>query len=277
MPIVTYPVDPNSWGENLVTPEGIWFSPIFNGAVYRDIVYKQFGQASIRFEGGDSWNLASMVFQLNSPLDLTNKTDPKITIYLKLGVLNGSYFTGVCWIDLYDSGGRQAYKQFGTAPGGAFEPKEYDVGLGTGWTEDPGFDWSKISQIRITADGWGYFWVDRPYFSWFVALPTLKILSQPTGKHFSLDEAVSGYTPAQYQINPDVPYTVSIDPSDFVEWENGSTNPVRNITLAEGEVKTITAYYEGAPPDGPDGEDMRPLVVAGTLLTIGLIILAKIT
>jgi len=273
MPIVTYPVDPESWSENIVSPEGFWYSAVYNGQVFRDIVYKQFGEASIRHEGGDGANDGSIIFQLNSPFDLTNKTDAKITFYLKLS--NGAVFTGVCWVQLVNPDGLTwATKQFGTTPAGPFELKEYDVGPGTGWSEDAGFDWSNISQIRITADGWGPFWVDRIYFSWVVSLPTLKILSQPSGKQFNIDEAVSGATPAQYQVTPDTPYTVSIEPSGFVEWENGSINPVRNVTLAEGEVKTITAYYEGAPP--PDGEDRTLLLVAGTLLSIGLIILVKI-
>jgi len=269
MPIVTFPENPEIWSEGLNPLEGYWFSGAYNGSVHRDIAIKASGQASIRHEGGDYDAPATLIFELYQTFDATGKTEPKFTLIHKLG--SAVNFTGYCRVYLVDANGAYVWKEFGTAPGGPFEFKEWNLGSEAGWVAVGLFDWSKIKRIEIYAEGFDSFWVDRPYFSWVVTLPTLKITSEPTGKHFSIDEAVSGYTPAQYQINPDTPYTVSIDPTGFEQWEDNSVNPIRTIILAQGEVKTITAYYEGAPPNG-DGDIIPLLVAAGVAITIPLIL-----
>ena len=265
MPIVTYPDDPEIWSESLSPPEGHWFSGVYGGSVHRDTVYKASGEASIRHEGGTLFG--ELIFELNQPFDVTNKQNAKITFLHRVGAT----LPGSSYVRLYNPDGVYAQRSFGTAPGGPFELKEWGVGSGTGWEVHPlgsTFDWTKIKHISILCDGSDSFWVDLIYFSWLVTLPTLKIISQPTGKHFSLDSAVSGYTPAQYQVNPDVTYTISIDPTGFKKWEDGSTNPTRNIVLTAGEVKTITAYYEGAPP--PPDEELMPLLLVGVGLVVAI-------
>ncbi|MBA7493691.1 hypothetical protein ES702_04253 [subsurface metagenome] len=105
------------------------------------------------------------------------------------------------------------------------------------------------------------------YYSKFV-MSTLKIDSVPQGKTFTI-EGVSGVTPSTYSLDPNTLYTVSVDPTNFKQWEDGSTNPTRIITLATGENKTITAYYDGAPPP-PDG-DWRIVLILGVATLAGVV------
>lgn len=107
------------------------------------------------------------------------------------------------------------------------------------------------------------------YYSKFVR-STLTINSNPQGKTFTI-AGVSGITPSTYNLDPNTPYIVSVDPTNFKQWEDGSTDPTRTITLAIGEQKTITAYYGPAPE-----ENYAWLLVPTTLGLIGIGIYLKI-
>jgi len=240
---VTYPENPESWGESLSPAEGSWSSGVYNGTVHRDIVVKASGEASIRHEGGDSWNDAQLVFGLHEPFDLTNKDNAKFAFLHRLG----SGFSGVCTVILYNENYlTRARKEFGTFPSGPFEQKEFNVGSGTGWSEDAGFDWSKIKAIVIHCVGFNGFWVDRPYFSWEVLEGILRIESVPTGKTGTItvpDGTYDFITPSEIIRAVGTMATVSMEPTDFKQWENGSTSPERTVTFVAGLAK-ITAYYE---------------------------------
>lgn len=243
--IVTYPENPESWGESLSPVEGGWSSGVYNGTVYRDIIVKASGEASIRHEGGDSWNNAFIVFELHEPFDLTNKNNAKIHLLHRLG----SGFSGECSIILYNEGySTSASKKFGTFPNGPFELKEFNVGPRTGWEEWGDFNWSKIKAIVIRCVGYNGFWVDRPYFSWEVPEGILRIESIPTGKTGSItlpDGTYDFITPSEITRAVGTVASVSMESADFKQWENGSTNPHRTLTFVAG-LATIIAYYETA-------------------------------
>jgi len=248
MPIVTYPEDPDILSESLTPALGYWHPAA--GEVALDMINKMVGGASIRtYATGYIYYEGSIfTFYDGKEFDATFQN-------AKLHFLHAldSAHTGECLVILYDSIGRGAHKEFGTAPNAEWESKTFVVGPGAGWVEDAGFDWSHVKEIRF--DCWekyreaGSFWVDQPYFSYEEVKPTLRIHSIPTGKHYSID-GVSGYTPASYGLDLGSTYTVNMDPELFVKWENGSTNPSREISITV--YTTITAYYEDAPPvDGP--------------------------
>ncbi|MBA7489945.1 hypothetical protein ES702_00479 [subsurface metagenome] len=98
---------------------------------------------------------------------------------------------------------------------------------------------------------------------------TLTIDSTPQGKTFTI-AGVSGVTPSTFGLDPTVPYAVSVDPTNFKEWEDESTDPTRTITLAIGEEKTITAYYEDAAPP-PNGDGRIILILGATALAVAVI------
>ena len=267
MPIVTYPVIPDSWSESLTPDEGQWLAGTADGTVTLDLINKQVGGASIRHQDGADY-IAYPLFRLNSGAEFDGtKTNAKIHFYFAID----EYFDGVCRLVLIDNVGKQAWREFGTAPNSTFEAKEFSLAGPWGYVAT-GFDWTHIKEIGVwgyyTETGDSYCWIDSLHFSYEVSLATLNIQSSPTGKHFTID-GTSGYTPATFQLTPDATYTVTIDDENFTEWEDKSTSPTRNITLAEGETLTIIAYYEGAPP--PNHEFDWRLVFGGGLLAIGII------
>lgn len=274
MPIITYPMDSDAWSESLTPAEGNW-SPAA-GEVVLDRVNKAVGEASIKtYSEVYNYYVASR-FKLHDgkEFDATGK-DAKLHFLHALQTT----FTGNCSIVLYDRAEKSAYKPFGTTPTQEWELKEFPVGPGTGWDEENGFDWTHVKIIRI--DCWqqsgqgGGFWVDSPHFTFEAVLPTLIINSVPTGKNFTID-SLAGVTPAAFNPDPDVTYTVSIEAEDFKNWENASTDPTRKVTLREGEEKTITAYYEGV---APPPVDWLPIILVGSIVAgiIGIVLFMKST
>ena len=151
---------------------------------------------------------------------------------------------------LLDVNDNWAMGKFGTIPG-VFEEKDFDIGPDSPlWTSvDAGFDFSRVKKVIIDAmlvDHTGNEWIDAPFFWREVEEGILRIESVPTGKTGTItvpDGTFNFITPSEITRPVGTEVTVSIDPTDFKQWENGSTNPERTLTLVGG-LATITAYYE---------------------------------
>lgn len=270
MPIVNYPEDPDILSESLTPALGYW--SVGAGEVVLDRINKVVGEASIRTYATGYIYYESSIFTFydGKEFDATFQN-------AKLHFLHAldEHHNGNCMVILHDSIDRIAQKEFGTAPNAKWEVKTFVVGPGTGWFEDAGFDWTRVKKIRFECwekyREYGSFWVDQPYFSYELVKPTLRILSSPTGKHYTLN-GVSGYTPASYGLDVGATYTVEMDPDLFIEWENGSTNPRREIAITVDT--TITAYYEDAPPSPPPSTENVVMVlgIVAALISIGGVI-----
>lgn len=85
-------------------------------------------------------------------------------------------------------------------------------------------------------------------------------------------------TPVTVEFSPGT-YTISVPPTfnqaEFVEWEDGSTDPVRTLDLI---VDTeLTAYYEKppAPPPKVPTKLIAGLAVAATAIAIGVAVATR--
>jgi hypothetical protein len=133
---------------------------------------------------------------------------------------------------------------------------QYDLSLGAGWAIlDSGFDWRYLFSIDFQAANnstlgnytFGSLWVNGFYFSYYqLVLGTLNVLAQGPGgslsKSFSLDGTTDN-TPYSLGLEPATNFTLTIDSTDFLHWEDGSSLPQRTLNLSEGQVLTVTAYY----------------------------------
>lgn len=72
----------------------------------------------------------------------------------------------------------------------------------------------------------------------------LTVKSEPPGVKVIID-GVEAKTPHTWGVTPDA-YTVLVPAEGFIEWEDGSTDPVRTIEITED--MTIIAYYEAGVP-----------------------------
>ena len=257
----TYPEDPDSWSESLTPLEGVWH--VESGDELRLSTKSAVGSHSIE-NYVSTTGRARTWFTLNTGKEFDG-TKTSAEFHLKLALQDGSwevvgdYSDG--YIILYDIAGKKAQLRVKWGPvDNNFYDWSFPLGPGQGWSESEGFDWTAIKTIEVWVSSGkistvGSVWIDQPYFSYYeLVRPTLVIDSVPQGKHFTLDH-VEGYTPSQpYGLDPDVDYSVYIDPVDFDHWEDGSTANPRTIRLVEGEEKTITAYYTTAPPPPPPGK-----------------------
>ncbi len=84
-------------------------------------------------------------------------------------------------------------------------------------------------------------------FTFTVALAvayTLTVKSDPPGVKVIID-GVEAKTPHSWGVSPGT-YTIEVSAEGFIEWEDGSTEPVRTIEVTED--RTIIAYYEAVVP-----------------------------
>jgi len=261
--IETYPEDPESWSECISCVEGQWLPWTGCDDPTLDMINKVSGDYSIRNSPEDRPEYcyySGLIFELFSGKEFDASLNKNATINF-WHLLEPEYMSGFCGIVLQDTEGNRVTRDFGTSPG-TWESKSWGVGPDVpDWEESPfntaPFDWSRIKRVMVwcgetgKTDIWGVpkgglFWIDRIYFTYQLVMPVLRINSTPTGKHYTIND-VSGYTPARYTLDPDVSYTVCMDPEGFLRWEDGTTDPCRTISLKEGEEKTITAYYVEAP------------------------------
>lgn len=248
LPLKTYPVDPDALCETTLTPpEGYW-SQLEQGNVEL-FAFAKVGSKSVRSWLTQQYYYMHVYFNLNSPYDGTrNQSKLNAWIFIQSGS-----FRNELEITLDDAYGRYVVKDLIGVPLGQFFQISLAIGPGTGWSGAVDFDWSAIQVIgiRFSGPGAGSVYIDELHFSYYeVIRPTLAIDSVPQGKSYTLD-GVSGATPSPpYGLDPDVDYSVYMDPVDFDRWEDGLTSNPRTIRLAEGENKVITAYYVTAPPPG---------------------------
>lgn len=73
---------------------------------------------------------------------------------------------------------------------------------------------------------------------------TLTVKSDPPGVKVIID-GVEAKTPHVWGVSPGT-YTVEVPEEGFIEWEDGSTDPVRTIEVTEDT--TIIAYFKAAVP-----------------------------
>ena len=224
-----------------------------------------------------------------------NETNNKYEVDLRFILHNGQEFNGnqqqaqlhfytktnpgsnfisghIQYVNLYDAAGRSAHTTI-TTQIDVWEHFDLNLGIGSiGWTVDAGFDWNYIKEIAFHRVGFlkDYFKVDEVYFSYYKLIPPiLHINSEPSGYQFVFDSVGPKKTPYYFNPTPNMPVTIRMDPTNFLNWEVGATdptNPVRTETLAEGEDKTITAYYSTPPPPSPN--NVVILVAAGIGITI---------
>lgn len=250
MPVVTYPEDPDSWSESVTPAEGYWFSGTA-GTVARDIFVKVYGEASIRHDGGDPYG--AIVFELNEPFNVTDKQNPMITFLHKLG----NATEGTCAIYFYNEDRvTRAGREYGTLPNGPFELKEWNIGPGTGWSEDLGFDWSRIKQIVIYTTPCDSFWIDWIYFSWEEPTPELPLLNIKAvnpegidiyGKKVSLKRETLENTydlPFAMRVSKGVWEITAID-EDFIKWADDIPQATR-VEDIQNDTYLIAIYERGS-------------------------------
>lgn len=255
--IVTYPEDPDALTEGSLTlPIGAWTG----GAVETEFL-AAVGSYCLRNAAGGG----SMWFTFNSPVDLSMFD----RLFLYCALAPDPYGNDTIGITLSDVAGRMILRELYISPVKVWQT--VDLSLAEGWTGDVAtFDWKQLQEIFISVPGTNFVYVDYLHFRGELIRPTLRILSVPTGKHYTIN-GVSGYTPASYGLDAGATYTVTMDAEGFREWEDGSTDPTREVSITEDT--TITAYYEEAPPPPPSIEDVAMVlgVVSSVIAIVGVI------
>lgn len=236
----------------------------------------QVGLRSIGFGATESTLYEASRFTLNNGREFDGTRDQAKLVFYNL--LQTGNFDGTVRITIYDASGRTATKQWYNEPLGIFNLHELLLGANQGWIQETNFDWRYVSIVEFTvftsSDGWGYpkygtFWIDWLHFTYYQFEPgKLTTLSNPSGKAFKLDSQMLSTPDYNRGITPNVNWIVTMEPSNFKEWEDASTNPERTINLQEAETKTITATYSGSPPNGNGGGKASMLPI---LLGIGLV------
>lgn len=208
-------------------------------------------------------------FTLNNGREFDGTRDQaKLVFYL---ALSANDFDGTVRITIYDASGRTATKQWYNEPLDRFNLHELLLGENQGWTQQTDFDWRFLSIVEFTvftsSDEWGQpkhgtYWIDWLHFSYYLFEPgKLTTLSNPSGKAFKLDSQMLSTPDYNRGITPNVNWIVTMEPTNFKEWEDASTNPERTINLQEAETKTITATYSTAPPNGTNGKPASTLPI----------------
>jgi hypothetical protein len=280
----TFPEDPELWSEALTFPEGHWFAGLSNLTVKLDLVHKASGEGCIACSYDYYWseaNKTDTILEFNQVMDLREYTELRFLHALSAQSGNLAPFNGNCGILICDPYWNWMTKVFGTQPNGQYESKVID--LRKGWYVPYGTPddfLQTVKYVRIVCDlpivsgkdyGGQTSFLDRIFFAKEVQLGTLRIVSEPAGKNFEID-GTGGITPATFQITPDKNYVVSIDPADFVQWEDHSVNPSRLIHLKEGATKVITAYYKGTTPP-PGAVDWVPLAAGLSAFGLAIVLL----
>jgi len=254
MPLKTYPEDPDAWSETTSPLEGYWQTEFCSRCGVRLSTKRVEGDYSVEsyLEEPRFSNVCKFSLYDGREFNATLQNS-RLNFYLSID----SCFSDIGHaIVLFDKWGKAARWYFSCPNDAGFHEFSIPLGLGTGWSEDTGFDWRFLKSIRFVISGPGYgvqgsVWIDKIYFQYYeLVRPELTIDSVPQGKAFTIN-GTSSLTPDTFGLDPNVEYTVSIDPINFDHWENDSKNPVRTISLAEGEKKTITAYYVEVPPPPP--------------------------
>lgn len=267
-----FPSEPDSWSESLTPAEGVW-DRCAGGPISLDYISKVEGQTSINHKTPTPDYYGGVLFTLNEAFDCRYWE----TFVFYHALIKDQNHTGSCDFFLIDVRGKYAWRRFGTAPSLSWEKKELPVGLNsTGWDPiDDGFDWSQIKQIGIiwhfkdispyTWRGNNDAWVDSPYFYRGLIMVTVK--SEPAGKRVVVN-GEAGVTPVTWSLSAGT-WTFRAEPTDFLRWEDGSTNPERTITILAPT--TLTAYYKGAPlPPLPQIEPLTFLLI--TISIVGTVL-----
>jgi hypothetical protein len=277
--IINKPDPINSWTDNLHPAEGDWYAAGPVGATVEIDWYSPIGpdpSISINTVGNPDRYFADLRFALHNGQEF-NGNQQQAQLHFWLMSYSGSNFiTGHdSHITLYDAAGRYADMEITTRVG-YWDHFELNLGAGSsGWNVQEGFDWSYIKEIAFRR--WGFLndhmdvW--QLYFSYYKLVPPLlNINSDPSGVQFAYDSVIRT-TPWYINPAPGVATQIRMDPTNFVKWEDESTNPVRSITLAEGETKTIIAYYSAKPPNGGDNTILIVGVAVAAIIGIGALYL----
>ncbi len=160
----SYPTDKVSWTRSLTPADGAWASGI--GTVSLDATGAPDGGACVKVRVGSSYG---NVLDLN----FTAGHEPDCNLYPVIGlqIKAETSFSGNGFILLMDDAVKFASKTISVSPDGEFHVLEMGVGdaYANQWENvDAGFNWSKITKIRInqgfpTGVGSGSFWVHRMY------------------------------------------------------------------------------------------------------------------
>lgn len=281
MTLVTYPPN-DEWTETLTPIDGNWTVTPDTGLVL-DTERKN-GNYSVRMYF--DWNYfipipgpAGLYFNLDTPFN-ANRRNAKVGVIFRFQ--GWSYFTpwdiASARIELIDVHNNIAWRGIG-ATQDVWDARQFAIGdTAIGWIKSSNFDWTNVAKVAIVGDRAnvvvppappGAINVDAVKFTYESVKPVLRIISNPKGRHFNIDGA-GGYTPLEFGLDPNVLYTVKMDATGFLKWEDETTNPSRNIMLVEGESKTIEAIYEGAtPPDGNGFDLLSSVAVIGAVVGVG--------
>jgi len=71
----------------------------------------------------------------------------------------------------------------------------------------------------------------------------LNVDSEPDKGKFVTVDGKEGYTPVSWELNAGN-YTLTIDSYKFLNWSDGYTEPIRNISIVENEALNLTAFYD---------------------------------
>jgi hypothetical protein len=243
--IKTYPDPIDLWVRSLTPDDGVW-QPVRGESLHLNIDPYEL----VVWGVNESWTGCKLVLNDGKEFDATKQAAQfKVKVLLQTGTVYSAYLV------FNDKAGRRArtpYRQWQPTDDGNIHEYVWNLPITSGWEVEAGFDWRFIKTITLDFEVSAVdtaAWIRDPHFVYLEeVLAELVVQSNPSGKSFSID-GVSGTTPSDtLGLEAGVSYTVSIDPADFIRWEDSSTNPARTIQLSEGEAKTIIAYYAGAPP-----------------------------
>lgn len=241
----------DSWSETLTPTEGQWMLVYVGGylrLVNSPVICRL---ACINF-GMDGWEeQLGLLFKFNQPQNLTQWKSLRFSIRADK---QGGDFNGNLSIWLLKGENWIAGKAFGVVVNtGAFEQKEFIIDPAQwDWVDDA--DWTAIDGFMIYTDdytrtGMGPFsiYIDEgPFF--YAELARLTITSSPTGKKFTASLTPDGgtvySTPRTLEVTLGAAVYINlVDVEDFIQWEDGNTNPNRTV-IVDTLFKTIKATYE---------------------------------
>jgi len=273
----TFPVDPDGWCETLDPADGAWSMPETSPHSVLELASVFVGAGNHSVHGyieegyeGESWYIEMRFTLFNGREFDGTKQDARLHVYLAAAPGSDHITSHEQWVYLYDAAGNIARRKI-TTQVGVLEHFTWMLGPDQGWEDVSGnFDWRFIKAVGFPRWGFlatgpdGGFYVDELHFSYYeLELARLTVLSEPPGKQFRINGEMLTTPMYNLGILPNVDHTVSMDPTDFQHWENGSTNPQRTINLGEGEELTIIAYYEGGGPPPGKGK-IHAVAYAGT-------------
>jgi hypothetical protein len=152
---------------------------------------------------------------------------------------------------LWDDALHFSFLQFGTHPN-VWEEKWWDLSL---FVTMPNFKWNAVKEVAITNGNPSVAvppqertWIDDLFFWGTVSEGVLRVESSPFGKTGTMTYGGQTYpftTPAEVRLPVGKEVTIAMDPSEFLQWQDGETSPTRTVVMQLG-TQIYKAFYSTA-------------------------------